>query len=149
MDKKITLYDYLMWIAEDESNITGELIKDELILKMDSDDALNFYEKYKDRELLHFKEEYGMGRYRETTVSFYLEGVEGGYFEIPDVFGSFLRDNGMIDDNQQHIAQSPIKSMEEWAEELLEHYDSVSDVNEITICAKHMAEFIEAFLNKK
>ena len=93
-EKKITLHDYLFWIAEDESNITGELINDELMLQMDGDDALKFYEKYKDRELLYFKEEYGDSNYYDTTVTFYIEGLEGGYFEITHVNGSYLHDNG-------------------------------------------------------
>ena len=148
MNKKITLFDYLMWIAEDEDNIDADLIRNELMLEMDDEDTIKFYEKHKNTELLHFKEEYGMGKYRETKVSFYLDGVEGGYFEIPDVYGSFLKDNGMIEDNQQHTTQTPIKSLEEWAEELLEHYESATNKDEITICAKHMAEFIETYLNK-
>lgn len=148
MNKKITLFDYLMWIAEDESNIDVDMIRDELMLEMDDEDTMKFYEKYKNTELLHFKEEYGIGKYRETTVSFYLDGVEDGYFEIPDVYGSFLRDNGMIEDKNQTTEQTPIKSMEEWAEELIEHYDSASNIDDIKTCAKHMAEFIETYLNK-
>lgn len=94
MEKKITLHDYLLWIAEDDSNITGELVNDELMLQMDEENALKFYEKYKDRELLHFKEEYGDSNYYDTTVTFYVEGMEGGYFEISNVNGSYLHDNG-------------------------------------------------------
>ena len=56
------------------------------MLQMDDEDALKFYEKYKDRELLHFHEEYG--------DSNYIEGLEGSYFEIPNVNGSYLHDNG-------------------------------------------------------
>lgn len=101
MEKKITLHDYLLWIAEDESNINGELIQNELMLQMDVEDAMNFYNKYKDRELLHFNEKYYEGEYYEyscndTTISFYIEGMENGYFEIPNVTGSFLHDNGFI-----------------------------------------------------
>lgn len=146
-DRKITLHDYLMWIAEYEDNINAGLIRNELMLEMDDEDIMKFYEKYKNTELLHFKEKYEMGKYRETTVSFYLEGVEGGYFEIPDVYGSFLKDNGFIDNDQQATMKPAVKSMEEWAEELLDYYDSATE-DEIRICAKHMAEFIETFLNK-
>lgn len=100
MEKKITLHDYLLWIAEDESNIDGELVQNELMLQMNIEDAMNFYNKYKDRELLHFNEKYYGGEYyyssSNTTVSFYIEGLENGYFEITNVNGSFLHDNGFI-----------------------------------------------------
>ena len=93
---KITLYDYLMWIAESESNITPEFIADQLILDdMDADQILTFYNKHKNTELRDFKEEYETGEYRgegydDTTVSFYINNM---YFVIPEVNGSFLYDH--------------------------------------------------------
>ena len=152
MEKKITLYDYLMWIAEDETNIDANLIRSELLLNPDVDDdyIMKFYEKYKNSELLHFKEEYAKGDYRlgyyNTTVSFYIEGMENGYFEIPDVNGSFLHDNNMAEDNN---VINTDRNMNEWAEELLDRYNSASNINEIAVYAEHMADFLEAFLNKK
>ena len=154
MEKKITLYDYLMWIAEDETNIDTKLIKSELLLNTDADDdcIMEFYNKYKNSELLEFKEEYEKGDYRlgyyNTKVSFYIEGMENGYFEIPDVNGSFLHENNLI--SSDNITTKPKDmSMEEWAEKLLEHYNSTTNINDIAVCAEHMADFLEAFLNKK
>ena len=155
MEKKITLYDYLMWIAEeDETNIDAELIRSELLLNPDVDDEyiMQFYEKYKNSELLYFKEEYAKGDYRlayyDTTVSFYIEGMENGYFEITDVNGSFLHDNNLIS-SDNIITKPKNMSMEEWAEELLDKYNSATNIKEIAVCAEHMADFLEVFLNKK
>ena len=53
MNKKITLFDYLMWIAEDEDNINADLIRNELMLEMDDEDIMKFYEKYKNTEFLY------------------------------------------------------------------------------------------------
>ena len=53
MGKKKTLYDYLMWIAEDEDNINADLIRNELMLEMDDEDIMKFYEKYKNTEFLY------------------------------------------------------------------------------------------------
>ena len=153
MDKKITLYDYLMWVAEDETNIDAALIKSELLLNPDAGDdyIMEFYNKYKNRELLHFKEEYAKGDYRlsnfDTTISFYIEGMDNGYFEITDVNGSFLHDNNIVE-VEENVAHNE-RDMEKWAEELLEKYNSAYNVNEIAVYAEQMADFIEAFLNKK
>ena len=154
MEKKITLYDYLIWIAEDETNIDANLIRSELLLNPDVDDdyIMKFYEKYKNSELLHFKEEYAKGDYRlgyyNTTVSFYIEGMENGYFEITDINGSFLHDNDLISSDNT-ITKPNDMSMEEWAEELLDRYNSATNIKEIAVCAEHMADFLEVFLNKK
>ena len=51
--KKKTLYDYLMWIAEDEDNINVDLIRNELMLEMNDEDIMNFYDKYKNTEFLY------------------------------------------------------------------------------------------------
>ena len=40
-------------------------------------------------------------------------------------------------------------SMEEWAEELLDRYNSTTNIKEIAVYAEHMADFLEVFLNKK
>lgn len=93
--RKITLYDYLMWIAESEININTEFIGEQLALEdMDADQIRAFYEKHKHDELENYKEEYPTGNYRgmdyyDTKVSFDLAGE---HFEIPDVNGSFLHD---------------------------------------------------------
>ena len=154
MEKKITLYDYLIWIAEDETNIDANLIRSELLLNPDVDDdyIMKFYEKYKNSELLHFKEEYAKGDYRlgyyNTTVSFYIEGMENGYFEITNVNGSFLHDNDLISSDNT-ITKPNDMSMEEWAEELLDRYNSATNIKDIAVYAEHMADFLEVFLNKK
>ena len=155
MEKKITLYDYLMWITEeDETNIDASLIRSELLLNPDVDDEyiMKFYEKYKNSELLYFKEEYAKGDYRlgsyDTTVSFYIEGMENGYFEITDVNGSFLHDNNLISSDNTTTKPKNM-SMEEWAEESLDRYNSATNIKEIEVYAEHMAGFLETFLNKK
>ena len=52
---KVTLYDYLMWIAEDENNITPELIEDNLMLTgMTDKQIMAFYNKYKNAVLPSF-----------------------------------------------------------------------------------------------
>ena len=150
-NKKITLRDYLMWIAEDETNIDADLIRNELMFD-DSDKALlKFYEINKDVVLEEFNETYVDGDYRlGCTVSFYFEGNDGEYydFEIPDVCGSFLHDNNMVPDDEPK--PKPKKNLEEWAEELLEYYNcSASNQLKICICAEQMADFLEAFLNKE
>ena len=40
-------------------------------------------------------------------------------------------------------------SMEECAEELLDRYNSATNIKEIAVCAEQMADFLEDFLNKK
>ena len=42
-----------MWIAEDEDNINADLIRNELMLEMDDEDIMNFYDKYKNTEFLY------------------------------------------------------------------------------------------------
>lgn len=93
--KAITLYDYLMWIAESEKNINSVLIADQLLMEdMNSDEIMAFYEKHKRDVLENYKEEYPTGKYRgmdyyDTKVSFDLAGK---HFELTDVNGSFLHD---------------------------------------------------------
>lgn len=92
---RITLYDYLMWIAESDLEITVDLIKDQLDLEdMDADQIKTFYEKHKRDVLENYKEEYPTGKYRgmdyyDTKVSFDLAGK---HFELLYVNGSFLHD---------------------------------------------------------
>ena len=93
--RKITLYDYLMWVAESESNITTELIADQLLLEdMNADQIMAFYEKHKHDVLENYKEEYPTGKYRgmdyyDTKVSF---DMAGKHFVLDEVNGSFLHD---------------------------------------------------------
>lgn len=93
--KRITLFDYLMWIAESELNIDAQLVREQLDLyDMDGDQIQAFYEKHKRDVLENYKEEYPTGKYRgmdyyDTKVSFDLAGK---HFELPDVNGSFLHD---------------------------------------------------------
>lgn len=93
--KRITLFDYLMWIAESELNINVELVAEQLNLEdMDGDQIRTFYEKHKNDVLENYKEEYPTGKYRgmdyyDTKVSFDLAGE---HFELPYVNGSFLHD---------------------------------------------------------
>lgn len=93
--KRITLFDYLMWIAESERNIDVQLVGEQLNLEdMDGDQIKSFYEKHKHDVLENYKEEYPTGKYRgmdyyDTKVSFDLAGK---HFELPDVNGSFLHD---------------------------------------------------------
>ena len=92
---KVTLYDYLMWIAEDENNLTPELIEDNLMLTgMTDKQIMAFYNKHKNAVLENYKEQYPNGKYMgmnyyDTIVSFYLDGK---YYEMNDVNGSFLND---------------------------------------------------------
>ena len=93
--KRITLFDYLMWIAESEKDINSVLIADQLSLEdMNANQIMAFYEKHKHDVLENYKEEYPTGKYRgmgfyDTTVSFDLDGE---HFELPYVNGSFLHD---------------------------------------------------------
>lgn len=91
---KVTLNDYLMWIAGGRTRrITPDFVENELMLEnMDADQIWNFYTKYKDTELKDFKEEYPSGTYKgandyDTKISFYIDDM---HFVIPDVYGSFL-----------------------------------------------------------
>ena len=114
MKKKITLYDYLMWIAESEIDITTELIADQLQLEdMDSNQIYDFYKKHKNDELVGYKEEYPTGKYLgmnyyDTKVSFYLGGE---HFVLTDVNGSFLHDNkidDMLDNNVSKVTNEVV-----------------------------------------
>lgn len=93
--KRITLFDYLMWIAESEKDINSVLIADQLLMEdMNGDQIMAFYENHKHDVLENYKEEYPTGKYRgmgcyDTTVSFDLAGE---HFELPYVNGSFLHD---------------------------------------------------------
>ena len=93
--RKIRLYDYLMWIAESEIDITTELIGEQLALEdMDADCIRDFYEKHKYDVLENYKEEYPTGKYLgmdhyDTKVSFDLAGE---HFVLDEVNGSFLHD---------------------------------------------------------
>jgi hypothetical protein len=114
--KKITLYDYLLWIAEDENNITSDLIAENLMLDdMYADQIMDFYNKHKNDELKKYKEEYPNGNYRgigfcDTTVSFYMDGK---FYKLTDVNGSYINDMGIdinsLDSTQDNI--DSIKSM--------------------------------------
>ena len=72
--------------------------------------------------------------------------MENGYFEITDVNGSFLHENNLIPSDNTTTTPKNM-SMKEQAEELLEQYNSASNINDIAVCAEHMADFIETFLN--
>jgi hypothetical protein len=104
---KVTLYDYLMWIAEDETNITSDLIANELMLDdMNSEQIMDFYYKHKNDELKDYKEQYPNGKYMgmdycDTIVSFYLNGK---YYKIDGVNGSFLNDMGIDIKNSEESA---------------------------------------------
>ena len=149
MDKKITLYDYLLWAADgDENEIDAWNIADQLDINGWSEDELMaFYEKYKNSELVNFTEKYdspdgtyrGLG-YFDTVVSFSIDGMN---FEIEDVNGSYLHD--LADSKQEEMLLSK-KRMVEWAGELKELYDNASSTNELADCADAMADFIDEFL---
>lgn len=148
MDKKITLYDYLLWTADgDENEIDTWNIADQLGLEWDSDEIEAFYKKYKNRELMNFTERYtspdgtyrGLGYY-DTVVSFSIDGMN---FEIREVNGSYLHD--LADSKQEEILLSK-KRMVEWAGELKELYDKANSDTDLADCADAMADFIDEFL---
>lgn len=150
MDKKITLYDYLLWAADgDENEIDAWNIADQLDINGWSEDELMaFYEKYKNSELVNFTEKYdspdgtyrGLG-YFDTVVSFSIDGMN---FEIEDVNGSYLHD--LADSKQEEMLLSE-KKMVEWARELKRLYDSDNSDTDSAKCVNdEMANFIDAFL---
>lgn len=148
MDKKITLYDYLLWTADgDETDIDVYHIADQLDLEWDNDEIKAFYKKYKNSELMNFTEKYdspdgtyrGLG-YDDTVVSFSIDGMN---FEIRDVNGSYLHD--LADSKQEDILLSK-KRMVEWAGELKELYDKANSDTDLADCADAMADFIDEFL---
>ena len=148
MDKKITLYDYLLWTADgDENDIDTYHIADQLGIEWDNDEIKAFYKKYKNRELMNFTERYtspdgtyrGLGYY-DTVVSFSIDGMN---FEIREVNGSYLHD--LADSKQEEIMLSK-KRMVEWAGELKELYDNANSDTELADCADAMADFIDDFL---
>ena len=148
MDKKITLYDYLLWTADgDENEIDTWNIADQLGLEWDNDEIEAFYKKYKNSELKNFTERYdspdgtyrGLGYY-DTVVSFSIDGMN---FEIREVNGSYLHD--LADSKQEEILLSK-KRMVEWAGELKELYDKANSDTDLADCADAMADFIDNFL---
>lgn len=149
MDKKITLYDYLLWAADgDENEIDAWNIADQLDINGWSEDELMaFYEKYKNSELMNFTEKYdspdgtyrGLG-YFDTVVSFSIDDMN---FEIEDVNGSYLHD--LADSKQEEMLLSK-KRMVEWAGELKKLYDSANGDTDLAECADAMANFIDEFL---
>ena len=148
MDRKITLYDYLLWTADgDENDIDTYHIADQLSLEWDNDEIEAFYKKYKNSELINFTEKYdspdgtyrGLGYY-DTVVSFSIDGMN---FEIREVNGSYLHD--LADSKQEEILLSK-KRMVEWAGELKELYNAARSTNDLTDCADAMADFIDDFL---
>lgn len=149
MDKKITLYDYLLWTADgDENEIDAWNIANQLDINGWSEDELMaFYEKYKNSELMNFTEKYDSpdGTYRgleyyDTVVSFSIDGMN---FEIEEVNGSYLHD---LADSKQEGRLLSKKRMFEWAGELKELYDSANRDTDLADCADAMADFIDEFL---
>lgn len=149
MDKKVTLYDYLLWTADgDENEIDTWNIADQLGLEWDNDEIEAFYKKYKYSELMNFTEKYdspdgtyrGLGYY-DTVVSFSIDGMN---FEIREVNGSYLHDLAAAS-KQEKILLSK-KRMVEWAGELKELYDKANSDTDLADCADAMADFIDEFL---
>lgn len=144
--KEITLYDYLMWIAEKDCNITPELIADNLMISDKTDKQLmSFYKKHKYAVLRNFKESYPDGVYRgegydDTTITFTMDNV---FYEITEVNGSFLHDNGLVDEDDTLLSK---ERMIEWAGELKELYDKANSDTDLADCADAMADFIDEFL---
>ena len=148
MDKKITLYDYLLWTADgDENEIDTYHIADQIGLEWDNDEIEAFYKKYKNSELMNFTEMYtspdgtyrGLGYY-DTVVSFSIDGMN---FNIEEVNGSYLHDHA--DSKQEEILLSK-KRMVEWAGELKELYGKANSDTDLADCADAMADFIDEFL---
>ena len=139
---EITLYDYLMWVAEKDSNITPELIADNLQIYDKTDKQLmSFYKKHKYAELRDFKEEYdtdeypGLGFYG-TTITFTMDNVD---YKITEVNGSFLHDNGMV-------APTSIEMLRDRAEELKQQYAEAGSQTELMLFADEAMAFIDEFL---
>ena len=149
MDKKITLYDYLLWTVDGDVNeLDVWNIADQLDINgWSKDELMAFYEKYKNSELMDFAEEYtspdgtyrGLGYY-DTVVSFSIDGMN---FKIEEVNGSYLHD--IADSKQEEILLSK-KRMVEWAGELKELYNTARSTNDLADCADAMANFIDDFL---
>ena len=139
--KEITLYDYLMWIAEKDCNITPELIADNLMISDKTDKQLmSFYKKHKYAVLRNFKESYPDGVYRgegyyDTTITVTMDNV---FYEITEVNGSFLHDNGLVLLSKERMI--------EWAGELKELYDKANSDTDLADCADAMVDFIDEFL---
>jgi hypothetical protein len=158
---KITLYNYLMWIAKDDENeITSAFLADQLqIDNMTDDELMKFYHDHKDNELREFKEEYGNGHenslenYYEslkcnsvnynTTITFFI-GDE--FFELKEVNGSYLHDNRHL------LPPLPKDKMVEWAEKLLGEYVLAFDEIENRLSLHHqelvgnLGVFVEEYL---
>ena len=154
MDKKITLYDYLLWTADgDENEINSYYVSDQIDLEQigigccAKDEIEAFYNKYKNSELKNFTETYdspdgtyrGLGYY-DTVITFSLDGMN---FRIEGVNGSFLND---LDESKQEETLLSKKRMVEWAGELKELYESAKSDIEFAECADAMADFIDEFL---
>lgn len=153
MDKKITLYDYLLWTADgDENEIDSYYVADQIGLwqigiEDDKYEIEAFYNKYKDSELKNFTETYnspdgtyrGLGYY-ETVITFSIDGMN---FEIEDVNGSYLHD---LAESKQKEALLSNKNMVEWAGKLKELYNSAESDSDLVDCTDAMADFIDEFL---
>lgn len=169
MDKKITLYDYLLWTADgDENEIDSYYVADQIGLwqigiEDDKHEIEAFYNKYKNCELKNFTETYnnpdgtyhGLGHF-DTVITFSIDGMN---FEIEDVNGSYLHDladskqeETLMSDSKQEETLLSDKKMVEWAGKLKEQYNSAESNSDLVDCADEMADFIDAFLkvyNKK
>ena len=154
MDKKITLYDYLLWTADgDENEINSYYVSDQIDLEQigigccDKYEIEAFYNKYKNSELKNFTETYnspdgtyrGLGYY-DTVITFSLDGMN---FRIEGVNGSFLND---LDESKQEEILLSKKRMVEWAGELKELYGKANSDTDFADCADAMADFIDEFL---
>jgi hypothetical protein len=155
--KKITLYNYLMWIAKDENEITPAFLADQLQLDMSEEKLMEFYQTHKNDELREYKEDYGDGKnsldycealkynadYYNTTITFFV-GDE--FFELKEVNGSYLHDN------RDNLPPLPKDKMVEWAEELLGKYILALDDIENRLPKHHrelvgnLGVFVEEYL---
>ena len=139
---EITLYDYLMWVAEKDSNITPELIADNLqIYDKTNRQLMSFYKKHKYAVLRDFKEEYDTGEYRglgyyDTTITFTMNNVP---YKLTEVNGSFLHDNGMA-------APTAMAMLRDRAEELKQQYAEAGSQTELMLFADEAMAFIDEFL---
>ena len=153
MDKKITLYDYLLWTADgDENEIDSYYVADQIGLWQigigdDKDEIEAFYNKYKNSELKNFTETYNSpdGTYRglghfDTVITFSINSM---IFEIEDVNGSYLHD---LANGKQKETLLSNKEMIEWAGKLKEQYNSAESNSDLADCADEMADFIDMFL---
>ena len=143
---EITLYDYLIWVAKKDSEITPAFLADMLQMYDKTDRQLmSFYKKHKYAVLRNFEEEYSTGEYKGmgyygTTITFTIDNVP---FKITEVNGSFLHDNGLVDEDDTLLSK---ERMVEWAGELKELYESANSDTELADCADAMADFIDEFL---